>query len=130
MLDKAKPTDDQQYIFLSGCAGVGKTRVTKAIFQSLWRIFNTSTEIQPDKTSILLTAPTAKTAFLIKELTIHSALCVSVNQKLSNKMLPAAKLNTFKYSCLKWLIIDEVSVCGTNLLNFINMRLQEIMDTS
>ena len=72
MLDKAKTTDDQQYIFLSGGAGVGKTRVTKAIYQSLWRIFNTSTEIQPDKTSILLTAPTAKAAFLIKEL-----LCIS-----------------------------------------------------
>ena len=132
VLNKAKTTDDQQYIFISGGAGVGKTRVTKSIYQSLWRIFNTSTEIQPEKTAILLTAPTAKAAFLIKGLTIDSAFCVPVNQKLSSTMLPAAKLNTFrcKYSNLKWLIIDEVSMCGTNLLNYINMRLQEIMGTS
>ena len=106
--------------------------MTKAVYQLLWRIFNTSTESNPEQTSVLLTAPTAKAAVLIKGLTLHSAFCIPVHQKLFYKMLHPAKLNTFrcKYSNLKWFIIDEVSMCGTNLFNFINMRLQEIMGSS
>lgn len=103
VLNKAKTTDGQQFIFLSGGAGVGKISMTKAVYQSLWRIFNTSTESNPEQTSVLLTAPTAKATFFIKGLTLHSAFCIPINQKLSYKMLHPAKLNTFrcKYSNLK-----------------------------
>ena len=129
VLKVAKDTDSQNFIFLSGGAGVGKTRVTKAVYQALIRLYNTSPDSPPEQTSVLLTAPTGKAAYLIKGLTNHSAFGIPANQGLRYKMLSLDKLNTYryKYSNLKWIIIDEISMCGSNMFNFINQRLQEIV---
>ena len=73
----------KQLIFLSGGAGVGKTRVTKAMNQALIRLYNTSPDSPPEQILVLLAAPTGKAAYLIKGQTIHSAFGIPANQGLS-----------------------------------------------
>ena len=67
VLYHAKTSDKPICRFLSGGAGVGKTHVTMLLYQSLYRYFNKSPGINPDKPCILLMAPTGKAAYLIRE---------------------------------------------------------------
>ncbi|CAD7078402.1 unnamed protein product [Hermetia illucens] len=63
-------------IFVSGGAGVEKSLLIKAIYQSVTHVFNRSPGSHPDDIRILLWAPTAKAAFGIGGQTIHSAFAL------------------------------------------------------
>ena len=132
VLKKVKTTDQQLTLFLSGGAGVGKTRVTKCLYQALLRYYNTGPGTDPEKTKVLLTAPTGKAAYLIKGYTLHSAFCIPANQGFNYKPLTHDKLNTLRCQLgdLKVLFIDEISMVGNRMFSFINKRLQEIMGLS
>ena len=76
----------------------------------------------PDDIRILLYAFTGKAAYNINGVTIGSAFLKKFKQ--GNNLLSADELNTFriKYRHLKVVIIDEISIVGTNTLNFLNTR--------
>ena len=125
-----KCKDEPVYAFLTGGAGVGKSVVIRALYQSLYRILNLKDGENPDDKRILLCAYMGFAAFNISGQTICSAFHRKMFQKSSNH-LSADELNTFriKYRHLKVVIIDEISMVGNKTLNFINTRLQQLMGT-
>ena len=125
-----KCKDEPVYAFLTGGAGVGKSVVIRALYQSLFRILNLKDGENPDDKRILLCAYMGFAAFNISGQTICSAFHRKMYQKGTNH-LAADELNTFriKYRHLKIIIIDEISMVGNMTLNFIDTRLQQLMGT-
>ena len=125
-----KCKDEPVYAFLTGGAGVGKSVVIRALYQSLFRILNLKDGENPDDKTILLCAYMGFAAFNISGQTIYSAFHRKMYQKGSNH-LSADELNTFriKYRHLKIIIIDEISMVGNMTLSFIDTRLQQLMGT-
>ncbi|CAG2249461.1 unnamed protein product [Mytilus edulis] len=58
VLNISKSDNKQFMLFLSGGAGVGKTRLTKCIYQALIKYYNTTQGENPNQKSIILAAPT------------------------------------------------------------------------
>lgn len=116
------------YVFLTGGAGVGKSVVTRTLYQGLLKYYSHQLNESPDTFHVLLCAPTGKAAHNISGATIHSSFCIPVGQGFAYKPLDMQQLNTLrtKYMHLKVLIIDEISMVGQNMFNFVNLRLQEI----
>ena len=69
-------------------------------------------------------APTGKAAFNIKGNTLHSAFQYCT--------LDADRLNTIRAQLkrLRVIFIDEISMVGSGMFNFLNLRLQQIMGTN
>ena len=78
----------------------------------------------------LLTAPTGPAAYNMHGQTIHSAFsfpqCVYEQQTISQARLSSLRV---KYSDLTLLIIDEISMVGTDFLHLLSKRLNEIKGT-
>ena len=91
------------------------------------KLLRLSGEVQPDDVTVLLTAPTGVVSFNIQGMTLHSALLLPTSQ-FSYQPLSQDKLNTLrtKLSNLQLLIIDEVSMVGSNMLLQIHKRLQQL----
>ncbi|VDI59060.1 Hypothetical predicted protein [Mytilus galloprovincialis] len=125
-------TDTEFRNMCSGGAGVGKTRLTKCIYQALIKYYNTTQGENPNQKSIILAAPTGKAAYLIGGVTLHAAFGVPANQGFQYRPLKHELLNTFRHQLehLHLIIIDEISMCGSKLFCFINQRMQEIMGVS
>ena len=118
------------YYFLSGGAGVGKSRCVLAIYHALVRFLNGLPGENPDKVKVLLTAPTGKAAYNIRGVTLHSAFNLPASQSFDNyKPLDHGRRNTLRsiLAGLKVLIIDEISMVGSSMFGFINQRLKETM---
>ncbi|XP_061186300.1 uncharacterized protein LOC133194338 [Saccostrea echinata] len=128
MKSENKPVD----FFLSGGAGVGKTVVVKSIYQALNRHFNNQPGSNPDEPKVLLAAPTGKAAFLINGNTIHNLFQIPANQGFFYKPLKSDRLNTLrcKFQKLKMISIDEISMVGNRMFQYIHLRLQEITVSS
>ena len=109
-------------VFLSGPGGVGKSHVISLIRNDTLRL---SGQVQPEDVVVLLTVPTGVTAFNIQGMTLHSALLLGTT-KFSSQPLTHDKLNTLrmKLANLQFLIIDEISMVGSNMLLQIHRRLQ------
>ena len=124
-----KCKDEPVYAFLTGGAGVGKSVVIRALYQTVYRILNLKDGENPDDKKILLCAYMGFAAFNISGQTICSAFNKKMYQGTNH--LSADELNTFriKYRNLKIVIIDEISMVGNRTLNFINTRLQQLMGT-
>ena len=131
VLHCAKISDEPVNLFLSGGAGVGKSTVTNALYEALTRYFNRVPGENPDHISVLKLAPTGKAAFNINGNTIHSGLKVPANRGFDYCPLDVDRLNRVRVQLgkLKLLLIDEVSMVGSGMFNFINLRLQQIMGT-
>ena len=125
-----KTTDSPFYSFLSGGGGVGKSHLTKSIYQAALKYYNTRAGEDFHQVKILLLAPTGKAAFIIKGNTIHSALAVPASQSLKNyKPLDSSRLNTLRSQLggVKLILLDEVSMVGNNMFTVqINNRLKDI----
>ena len=124
-----KCKDEPIYAFLTGGAGVGKSVVIRALYQTLYKILNLKDGENPDDKRILLFAYMGFAAFNISGQTICSAFHKKMYQGTNH--LSADELNTFriKYRNLKIVMSDEVSMVGNRTLNFINTRLQQLMGT-
>ncbi|XP_070541413.1 uncharacterized protein [Ptychodera flava] len=74
-------------------------------------------------------APTGKAAYNLGGTTIHSALQIPASQGFHYRALSTDKLNTLqaKYRNLKVILIDEISMVGNGMFNYVNLRLQQIM---
>ena len=107
-------------VFLSGPGGVGKSHVIKLIQLDTIKLLRLSGQIEPGQVTVLLTAPTGVAAFNIGGMTLHSALLLGCNkfQGYKHVYIYADKLNTLRsrLSSLQLLIIDEVSMVGSNML--------------
>ena len=115
-------------MFLSGPGGVGKSHVIKLVKSDTIKLLKLSGIFEPDDVIVLLTAPTGVAAFNINGMTLHSALLLGCNgytgfQPLSNDRLTTLRC---KLSKLMLIIIDEVSMVGSNMLLEIHKRLQLI----
>ena len=120
--------DNQLYVFITGGAGVGKSVVIRTLYQALHRLLCSKSGQNPEDIRILLCAYTGLAAYNIQGSTLHSAFCIEPNKKLTYKQLSDDKRNTLqtKYMHLSVLIVDEVSMVGNEMLNFLNLRLQEV----
>lgn len=76
----------------------------------------------------MLCAPTCKAAHNIGGSTIHSAFGLPVGRGFAFKPLDMHQLDSMRcrYFQLKVVFIDEISMVGAGMFNFINLRLQEI----
>jgi len=83
-----------------------------------------------DSVVALLTAPTGKAAFNISGLTINTAFSLpyvrSRNQLLEPLSTNTANTIRSKLKDLRFILIDEISMVGYTLFNWINERLQQI----
>ena len=77
-------------------------------------------------------APTAKAAFNIKGNTLNSAFKIPINRSFSYCTLDTDRLNTIRTQLRKLhvIFIDEISMEGIGMFNFLNLRLQQITDTN
>ena len=120
--------EKQLCLFITGGAGVGKSVVIRILYQALHRRLCSESGQNPEDIRILLCAYTGLAAYNIQGSTLHSAFCIEPNKKLTYKQLSDDKRNTLqtKYMHLSVLIVDEVSMVGKEMLNFLYLRLQEI----
>ena len=117
------------YIFLSGSAGVGKSTVINAIYQTVSYYLSNMPGEKKDVMHVLLCAPSGKAAFLIGGVTLHTAFKLPISQ--NGRQMPdlGAKIaNTIRVELfhLKILIIDEISMVGARMLSRVDTRLRQI----
>ena len=114
-------------LFVSGGAGTGKSYLISAIFQMALRMFQREGE-NPEDIHVLLTAPTGTAAHNISGTTLHSAFLLPLGQTQSFCKLSDDKRSTLrsKLGNLELLIIDEISMVGSNLLLQLHYRLSEV----
>ena len=131
VLHSIKTKDDPLRLFLSGGAGVGKSTVTNALYEALIRYLNTIAGENPDDVKVVKTAPTGKAAFNIKGNTLHAAFKIPANRGFEYCALDNDRLNTIRTQLkkLKVIFIDEISMVGSGMFNFLNLRLQQIRGT-
>ena len=134
VLHMIKTSEEPFYCFLSGGAGVGKSHVTKALYQAELKYYNTRPGINFNETKVLMLAPTGKAAYNIKGNTIHCALAIPACQSLKNyKSLDSSRLNTLRSQIgrLKLIFIDEISIVGNTMFTVqISNRLKDIKGSS
>ena len=120
------------HVFLSGPGGVGKSHVIKLVHSDTLKLLKLSGTFEPDDVIALLTAPTGVAAFNINGMTLHSAFLLGRSKYSGFQPLSHEKLNTLrtKLSRLMFVIIDEVSMVGSNMLLEIHRRLQQIKGVS
>lgn len=115
--------------FLSGAAGVGKSKLIDAIFQTITRMSNKKS-VRTESTKVLVTASTGKAAFNIQGDTIHHAFSLPVNQ-FGGKLPQLSESVSNSIACqlydIELIIIDEISMVGTRTLSYINQRLKQVM---
>ena len=117
------------YNFLSGGAGVGKSVLLKTLYQALVKFYSHEVGQNPDDMKVMICAPTGKAAHHVGGQTVHSAFHIPADQGFNYKPLDMQQLSSFqsKFKSLKIVFIDEISMVGKRMFNFINLRLQEIM---
>ena len=120
--------EQQLCVFITGGAGVGKSVVIRTLYQTLHRLLCSESGQNPDDVRILLCAYTGLAAYNIQGSTLHTAFCIEPNRRLKFTHLSDNKRNTMRtqYMNLSVLIVDEVSMVGNEMLNFLYLRLQEI----
>ena len=97
VLHLIKTSNKPFYCFLSGGGGVGKSHLTKSIYQAALKYYNSRQGEDFHQVHVLLLAPTGKATFLIKGNTIHSALAIPASQSLRNyRQLDSSRLNTMR----------------------------------
>ena len=130
ILHQIKTSETPFYCFLSGGAGVGKSHLTKALYQAALKYYNTRAGDDFNQIKVILLAPTGKAAYTIKGNTVHSALAVPANQSLRNyKQLDSSRLNTLRsqFGGIKLIFVDEISMVGNSMFQIqLNNRLKDI----
>ena len=134
VLHLIKTSDEPFYCFLSGGAGVGKSLVTKALYQAALKYCNTRAGVDFHEIKVLMLAPTCKASYLIKANTIHSTLGIPAFHSLKTYKRPdSSKLNTLRchLGSVKLIFIDEISMVGNGMFHVqINNRLKDIKGSS
>ena len=129
-MHQIKTSGNPFYCFLSGGAGIGKSHLTKALYQAALKYYNTRAGDDFHQVKVLLLAPTGKAAYTIKGNTIDSALAIPANQSMRNyKRLDSSRLNTSRsqFGGVKLIFVDEISMVGNSMFAIqLNNRLKDI----
>ena len=123
--------DDPIHIFIEGGAGVGKTQVARAIYQSIEQFYSKQPGENPDDSHVAILAPTGMAAYHINGNTIHSGLHININKK-ELAPLNDSQLNMLRSKYHKTIVVmyEEVSMVGRDLFKKSEKRLQQIMGTT
>ncbi|CAF4643347.1 unnamed protein product, partial [Rotaria sp. Silwood2] len=130
VMNLIKDGDKQLFHFINGGAGVGKSTLIKAVYQSILRFYNSLPGSNPETIRTAICAPTGKAAALIDGMTLHSFLSLPVNQckhKLVKLDSDISNRIGVKLKDLQLLIIDEISMVGFTMFQHVDARLQQIM---
>ncbi|CAF1564037.1 unnamed protein product, partial [Rotaria sp. Silwood1] len=130
VMNLIKNGDKQFFHFINGGAGVGKSTLIKAVYQSILRFYNSLPGSNPETIHTAICAPTGKAAALIDGMTLHSFLSLPVNQckhKLVKLDSNISNRIGVKLKDLQLLIIDEISMVGFTMFQHVDARLQQIM---
>lgn len=84
VLHLIKTSDESFFCFLSGGAGVGKSHVTKTLYQAALKYYNSRAGVNFAAIKVLILAPTGKASYNVKGNTIHSALAIPACHLLKN----------------------------------------------
>ncbi|KAK7573658.1 hypothetical protein V9T40_004699 [Parthenolecanium corni] len=120
------------YEFVNGSAGVGKSVLIKALNQSIIRYYNSKSDSNPGNLKVLLCAPTGKAAYNIGGITLHSAFVIPINQFGGEMTALSDNIQNTLYSKLhdvEVVIIDEISMVGSNFFQKVNERMCQIFKT-
>ncbi|CAI2348634.1 unnamed protein product [Caenorhabditis sp. 36 PRJEB53466] len=127
--ESEKPGGKPSFIYCSGTAGVGKTFVIDCIADAVQLKYGDDSDAS-SKPAVLLGAPTALTAILIRGQTLHSLFGIQVKNGTEAGYEPLRDdqrdLRRSLFAKIKVIIIDEISMCGAVMLAKINNRLREI----
>ena len=130
ILHHVKTSDEPFYSFLSGGAGVGKSHLTKALYQAALKYYNSRAGSDFNEIKTMLMAPTGKAPYNIKGSTIHSLLAIPASHSLRvYKPLDSSRLNTLRCQLggIRLIFLDEVSMVGNAMFNVqINNRLKDL----
>ena len=127
IMHQAAQSSEQVLCALHGGAGTGKSTVTHAIYQGLYRLLNKCSGEDFSVPHALLVAPTGRAAYNIHGCTIHRAFMIAANQKLEHRALSWDNLNILRnrFHGIEWIFLDEFSMVGNTMLKPIHLRLQE-----
>ena len=127
VMHQAAQGSEQVLCALHGGGGTGKSTVTRAIYQELYRLLNKHSGDDFSVSHTLLVAPTGRAAYNIHGCTIHHAFMIAANQKLEHRALSWDHLNTLRnrFHGIKWILLDEFSMVGNTMLKLIHLHLQE-----
>ena len=102
------------------------------MYEALIRFLNSIAGENPDDVKVVKTALTGKAAFNIKGNTLHAAFKIPANRGFEYCALDSDRLNTIraKLNKLRVIFIDEISMVGSSMFNFLDLRLQQIMETN
>ena len=114
-------------IIVTGGAGVGKSATIRVITYHAEKILRKAGD-HPHKPRIMVCAPTGKAASLIDGQTIHTAFNFQFGTANEHNTLSDKKKAEMRelLSELRLIIIDEVSMLGSDMLFRIHLRLTEI----
>ena len=119
---------DPIFLIIHGGAGSGKSHLINTIATSceyFWRLDNKDID-DPDIPAVLKLAPTGKAATGIDGMTMHQALRFTYSTKFLTLAENVRQMIRNSLSCLKLVIIDEMSMMKPDQLYLLHMRLQEI----
>jgi hypothetical protein len=113
---------------LHGGAGTGKSTVIRAISEGLQRIIRKRAGQDFSGTCLITVAPTGKAAYNVGGQTLHRAFHIPASQKLEYRKLQWSNLSTLRNQLhgVEWILVDEFSMVGKRMLQFIHQRLQEV----
>ena len=119
------------YLYIGGEAGTGKSFLLRAMINAAKKIGKHS-GAELDKPVCITLAPTGVAAYLVNGTTIESGLGIQPSKDRAYYRNPASRNSQlrFLYADLKCIFLDEVSMCGSDMLAKMNFRIQDIMGNS
>merc|ERR1712215_599008 len=127
-VERINGNGDPFYLYIGGEAGTGKSFVLRAMINAAKKIGKRS-GADLDKPACLTVAPTGVAAYLVNGTTIESGLGLQPTKNRNYLRNPASKNSSlrFLYEDLQCIFVDEISMCGSDVLARMNFRMQEIM---
>ena len=119
-------------VHIQGAAGTGKSYLLRTLITGIRYITEKRRiSISPEQPTVVVGAPTNNAAFNIGGKTIHSLLGFGFEDQENNAYSEVngqqAKDLPWKFENTRLMVLDEVSMIGSNLFSKISLRLQEIL---
>ena len=127
-LNRITADQNQFFVYISGEAGTGKSYLLNTLIDTAKHEYRKSGD-QLGHPRVLVIAPSANAAYIVKGQTIHSAFSMEVTSNIfQSKPKTCSQLAVLKelYQNLEMVFIDEISMVGCNMLQKIHETLCNI----